>query len=230
MKTVNLRVSVPICGLRKGYAREYLETEHVPPPATVYGFLLSLVGEEDRYRYVGTRLALAVLCKPAVSTVLRTVWRVKAKGAGPGIGNNKKPDYQELLTGLEFAVWVAEGPLAERLDRLRYPETIERFGGLSLGESRDLVDEVTIDPKFGQAEGRWLCQDETGEHPLPVWVDHVGAKGTKRLQFAIQDGPLTAPGEDDPRWICIEPPPSNVAPAASDGDKATRTGKKKAAN
>ena len=35
-------VSVPIACFRKGLAREYLETEPLPPPATCYGFLLSL--------------------------------------------------------------------------------------------------------------------------------------------------------------------------------------------
>ena len=37
-------VTVPVACFRKGLAREYLETEPLPPPATCYGFLLSLVG------------------------------------------------------------------------------------------------------------------------------------------------------------------------------------------
>jgi CRISPR-associated Cas5-like protein len=41
---LGLRVTVPIACFRKGMAREYLETEMLPPPATCYGFLLSLVG------------------------------------------------------------------------------------------------------------------------------------------------------------------------------------------
>ena len=107
MDAISLLVSVPICSFRKPYAREFFETERIPPPATVYGFLLSLVGEEDRHAYVGTRLAMAMVEEPSVSTILRTTWRIKSK-LPPGIGNNKKPDYQEVLTGLQVYVCVGD--------------------------------------------------------------------------------------------------------------------------
>ena len=51
-----LKVSVPVACFRKGFAREFWETEELPPPATCYGFLLSLVGERDRRRHVGVRV------------------------------------------------------------------------------------------------------------------------------------------------------------------------------
>jgi CRISPR-associated Cas5-like protein len=62
-KTACLRAKeiLTYCSFRKGSAREYLETEEVPPPTTVYGFLLSLVGKEERLAYAGTGLAYAVL-------------------------------------------------------------------------------------------------------------------------------------------------------------------------
>ena len=41
---LGIYVSVPVACFRKGLAREFLETEALPPPATCYGFLLSLVG------------------------------------------------------------------------------------------------------------------------------------------------------------------------------------------
>lgn len=207
MNAVSLSVSVPVCAFRRPYAREFLETERVPPPATVYGFLLSLVGEEDRRKYTGTRLAVALLSFPALSTVLRTVWRVKNRAAGPGIGNNKRPDYQEILTGLELAVWVAPGAVAERLaDGLQNPSAITRFGGLSLGESRDLVDEVRLAPDFTGRRGAWLSRDPAGNLPLPVWVDHVGSRGTRWEQFGLRDAPLEAPPDGDNRWITIQAP------------------------
>ena len=77
MSTVALRVEAPLVSFRNPHAREYAETYRVPPPSTVYGMLLSMVGEERRVRHSGARLALAVLGEPTVSTVLRTVWRVK---------------------------------------------------------------------------------------------------------------------------------------------------------
>lgn len=69
-------VSVPIACFRKGIAREYLETEMVPPPSTCYGFFLSLIGEEDRWRHIGCRIVPATLNDPNRSAVMRTVWRV----------------------------------------------------------------------------------------------------------------------------------------------------------
>src|SRR5437870_13202487 len=94
---LGLYVTVPVACFRKGLAREYLETEPLPPPATCYGFLLSLVGETNRRRHVGCRVAPVLLNRPEVSVVLRTVWRVKKAPLGsPG---NTRPDYQQLLTG-----------------------------------------------------------------------------------------------------------------------------------
>src|SRR5260370_14589818 len=89
-----IRVTVPIACFRKGLAREYLETEPLPPPATCYGFLLSLVGETKRARHVGCRVAPALLNRPQTSVILRTVWRAKKTPLGsPG---NPRPDYQQL--------------------------------------------------------------------------------------------------------------------------------------
>src|SRR5271163_1811182 len=97
-------VTVPVACFRKGLAREYLETEPLPPPSTCYGFLLSLVGESVRRRHIGVRVTPALLGKPPTSVVLRTVWRVKKTPLGsPG---NTRPDYQQLLTGVALAMWL----------------------------------------------------------------------------------------------------------------------------
>src|SRR3954466_3289353 len=143
-------VTVPIACFRKGLAREYLETEPLPPPATCYGFLLSLVGETDRRRHVGCRVAPVLMNRPAMSVVLRTVWRVKKTPLGSA--GNTRPDYQQLLSPMELAVWLdsseeaGDGPTLEErvgiaLDKNRRGE-VNRFGGLSLGESTHLVNEV----------------------------------------------------------------------------------------
>jgi len=201
----SLYLSVPVCSFRKGYAREYLETEEIPPPSTVYGFLLSLVGEEDRYKYLGTEMAYALLSKPELSVILRTVWRMKDKKISPGTGQNKRPDYQEILTGLEMSIWVKGGELAARINTAgRKPDQTKRFGGLSLGESHDLINDIRWNPKVLPAEGRWLVPDQEGEYPLPVWVDHVGSKNTVWKQFSLQHDCLETPEENDPRWITID--------------------------
>lgn len=200
-----ITVSVPVCSFRKGYAREYLETEDIPPPSTVYGFLLSLTGEEDRYKHIGTEFSYALLNKPELSVVLRTAWRVKNKNVPPGIGNNKRPDFREILTGLKLAVWIKNGELAEKIACAGSdPLKISRFGSLSLGESHDLIDEIHWSPTLDGLNGHWLVHDPEGEYPLPIWVDHVGSKNTIRKQFSLLVKPLERPEDNDPRWIKIE--------------------------
>ncbi len=206
MSSLTLSVSVPFCSFRKPYAREFLESERLPPPATVYGFLLSLVGEENRYAHIGQKVAIAVINRPEASIVLRTSWRVKNRNAQPGTANNRRPDYQEALSGLKLGIWVAPGTVADLLRRLRQdPAQINRYGGLSLGESRDLVDEVNFSPQWKETQGYWLVPDKEGAHPLPVWVDHVGSRGTNWVQFKVESAPLTEPSPDDSRWITIRP-------------------------
>jgi CRISPR-associated protein Cas5t len=192
-------VSVPVACFRKGLAREYLETEPLPPPATCSGFLLSLVGETSRRRHVGCRVAPVLLNRPELSVVLRTVWRVKKTPLGsPG---NTRPDYQQLLSPVELVVWLdsadeagdgerLEGRVARALER---PATVTRFGGLSLGESTHLIDEVKpFAPDPGRS-GRAFLEHPRGRLTLPVWVDHVGSAGTQYVTGNLEEGPLTPP-------------------------------------
>jgi len=97
-----------------------------------------------------------------------------------------------LLTGVHLAVWlessgeVGPGPtLEERVaEALEHPERVRRFGGLSLGESTHLVDEVKrlSTGEVGPARAYLLAAE--GRLSLPVWVDHVGSAGTR---FAVGD-------------------------------------------
>jgi CRISPR-associated protein Cas5t len=150
-------------------------------------------------------LALAVVEEPAVSTILRTTWRIKTKKSPPGTGNNKKPDYQEILTGLKMYVCVGDCPLLQRLRVLDLShQQINRFGGLSLGESRDLVNDLVFNPQMNGQTGKWLVNDPKGKHPLPVWVDHVGSKGTVWGKFAMRQASLFSEiNSEDTRWIMI---------------------------
>jgi CRISPR-associated protein Cas5t len=217
-----IRVTVPIACFRKGLAREYLETEPLPPPSTCYGFLLSLVGETRRERHVGCRLAPALINRPERSVVLRTVWRVKKMPLGsPG---NTRPDFQQLLAPVELAMWMdssAEtnsGPTLEQRvqEALLEPGRVNRFGGLSLGESTHLVDEIQPLERFLNGrrfrerkpapQAQIFLLAETGRLTLPVWVDHVGSAGTRHVTGDLRkDWPLekTPALETMP---CIEPP------------------------
>lgn len=193
---LSLYVSVPVACFRKGLAREYLETEQIPPPATCYGFLLSLVGETDRRRHIGARVTCSLVdSERRKSVVLRTVWRVKYKPLG-SLGNTR-PDYQELLTGVKLIVWLdssdeeSEGPRLE--DRVRsvldpaQRASVSRFGGLSLGESTHLVDEVCLRPETPEHRLRTYLLQSDGLLTLPVWVDHVGSEHTRYVTGDFAD-------------------------------------------
>jgi CRISPR-associated protein Cas5t len=213
MDVVGLYVSVPVAAFRVPQAREYLETLPCPPPSTVYGMLLAVVGELDRLHHVGAEIALARLSRPASSVVLRTLWRVKKTKVGPGIGENKRPDFQELLTGVRLAVWLRQGSaenatpaLAERVqETLASPTGTKRFGGLSLGESTHLVDEVRMLREGDPASGELLIRDREGGLALPIWPDHVGSAGTRWEQYRLVNYALGSALPDE-SWTAILQP------------------------
>lgn len=214
MENLRIYVEVPVVSFRVSYAREFWETYFCPPPATVYGMLLSAIGEENRLVHVGAELAISIICKPELSVVFRSFWRVKDIKKGPGIGSNKRPDFQELLTGLKMFVFVRKGeneiatvPLAERLrNALDNPSSIKRFGGLSLGESTHLVNEFK---ELNDAEVNTfvktdvLVNDEKGDLSLPIWVDHVGSIETKWGQFKFVDNDEIS-NVPEKAWITIK--------------------------
>lgn len=187
---IQLQIEVPVACFRQSRGRQFAETYPLPPPATVYGMLLSLIGEWDRYRYISTQLAIALLSQPQQSTVIRTFRRFKSKNISAP--SNACPDYQQLLTNVQIRVLV-KGSLADRLEEaFDHPESVIRSGGLSLGESRDLINAVTRVKDRPQG-GQWLTQDQDGLLTLPYWVDHVGSSGTRWLRYSLQKQPEPLP-------------------------------------
>jgi CRISPR-associated protein Cas5t len=188
---IALQVEVPIACFRDSRAREYIATYPVPPPSTVYGMLLSTVGEENRFKHCGVKLAIAMLSEPAKSRVIRKVRRFKDRDLNSS--KNSKPDYQELLTGIKFVVWIdstvdkAVPNLAERLHQaMTNPSSVVRFGNICLGESRDLVNSIDIFTEDSQQGSlKWLTQDEYGEITLPYWVDRLGSERTRWLRYTL---------------------------------------------
>jgi CRISPR-associated protein Cas5t len=189
---IGLYVTVPVACFRPGAAREFWESLPLPPPSTVYGFLLSLVGETDRNRHLGVRCTAGIVGETHCSTVLRRMWRIKELGgstyATPGNGANVRPDYQQLLTNVRLVVLVTSREetnsgedLVARIESALNPKTrksINRFGGLSLGESTHMVDEVQMlqnVPDVELGDSQFFLLDSNGGMSLPVWVDHVGS-------------------------------------------------------
>lgn len=188
---ISLKIEVPIACFRQSQAREHLETYPVSPPSTIYGMLLSLVGEVDRYQHCGVRLAIALLSKPKKSIVVRTFHRYKKRDIHDP--SNIKLDYQELLTDIRLIVAIDSGkdrnqPSLENRLRQSFeePASVCRFGGLSLGESRDLVNSVSLLKGSFRETTQWLVQDECGSLTLPYWVDHIGSQGTRWLRYKFQ--------------------------------------------
>jgi CRISPR-associated protein Cas5t len=190
METVGLYVSVPVASFRVPRAREYFETFPVPPPATVYGMLLSMVGEVNRRVYEGAEIAVALLSEPAYSVVLRTLWRVKKKESGLGLGENRRPDFQELLTDISIGIWIRikekeENSLAHQVKQaLENPSKVNRFGGLALGESTHLINEVGFLEKIKMNSCQILLNSDDGDLSLPIWADHVSSS-TNWGQFRL---------------------------------------------
>ena len=124
-----------------------------------------------------------------------------------GSSGNTRPDFQQLLTGVELVLWLdsadetPNGPtLEQRIDdavfKKRFAD-ISRFGGLSLGESTHLVDDVTGFNPDAKQQGRAFVLRGRGRMTLPVWVDHVGSAGTNFVTGDLVEMPLSSPNRDD---------------------------------
>jgi CRISPR-associated protein Cas5t len=147
--------------------------------------------------------------------VLRTLWRVKDKKTPAGNGANASPDFQELVLQAEVLILCSSAdepdPTADTLEArvkaaLAAPFSVARHGGWSLGESSHLINDVSVvaDDDWGDKATLFVVR-QRGSKSLPVWVDHVGSKGTSYVV-----------GE----WEQFEAPPAveflpQIAPTAS---------------
>src|SRR5215213_2887831 len=157
---ITLHVEVPYASFRKSYARSFAETYPLPPPATVYGMLLSLVGERFRRQHVGVRLAFAYKRAPQIATTLRKLSRYKYGVANKQSTLGNAPDFVETLCDIEFLCWVdsseevsgdveaqegKERVLEERIvEAINSPANVSRYGVLCLGLSDDAVNDVSL--------------------------------------------------------------------------------------
>lgn len=188
---VLLHVEVPICAFRPSASREYQDTYPVPTPASIYGMLLSMLGvpREEKARHRGCELAIGLESVPAQSRVFRKLRR------GANLAS-LRPDYQDLLLDVRFWCWVRRGrekveaSLAERLrTTLDDPSSIRRSGGLSLGESSYLVNDVS---RRENPPDRltFVRPRPDGFYALPCWVDHGDAERTTLIRCSLETLPL----------------------------------------
>jgi len=187
---MQLYLDCPCTSFPRSFARDYKETYRYPPPSTVYGLLLSLVGEVDMAAHLGVRLAIGIIgADPPISRILRKQRHHKFSRQHEGnypSGKFSKPNYHELLTDVRVVVGIdsneeVDSVKVKLMDRvaiaLSSPEKIIRFGGLSLGESWALVNGIRA---YRQDDGeiRWLKKDRRGLISLPVWINRESGQGT----------------------------------------------------
>lgn len=206
-----LYVDVPFATFRESHSREYGKTYPVPPPATVYGMLLSLVGETDVFLHCGVKLAIAILSQPRKSQIIRQMRRFKK--AGFSNTENINPAYQEMISNLKCLIWVCsqrekEKPnLQERVElALENPRLVNRFGCLFLGESDNLVNQIKVVAEDYHCESlrQWVIRDNRGRLTLPYWVDHLGSRNTRCFRYRLLEMEQLSP--PPLAWTIIQSP------------------------
>jgi len=204
-----LYLDCPCTSFPRSFARDYKETYRYPPPSTLYGFLLSLVGEENLFAHRGVKLAIGTLGEePPICRIVRKQrhhkFSKKHQGTYP-TAQFSKPNFQELLSDVKVVLCLdsseetASVSLSERVAiALSHPEQITRFGGLSLGESWALVNGIRL---YRETDGavRWLVKDRRGLISLPAWIDRETGRGWFQ-RFS--------PGDEltEDCWVAINPP------------------------
>jgi CRISPR-associated protein Cas5t len=188
---IALHIEAPYASFRKSYARSFAETYPFPPPATVYGMLLSYVGEYFRACHVGVKLAFAYKQQPRIATTLRKLSRYKYGVASKQSKVGNAPDYVETLCNIEFICWVDSSSekkqkgrsLEQRLvEAIQSPDQITRTGLVCLGLSDDTINDLSL-MKSIEGKWHWLNPSNTGQIELPIWVDHVGSYHTRWQRF-----------------------------------------------
>jgi CRISPR-associated protein Cas5t len=205
---ITLEIEVPFATCRKSFARSFAETYPVPPPATVYGLLLALVGERFRKRHEGVRLGFGYRRLPQVATTLRKLSRYKYGVASKQSKLGNAPDYIESLCGIDILCCLDSSRELRKLEgegenrtlearvseAILFPDHVDRYGVLCLGLSDDAVNDVRLCERL---EGQWYglhpCND--GEIELPTWVDHVGGIATTFQRYRLDSVAIKMSGE-----------------------------------
>jgi CRISPR-associated protein Cas5t len=225
---MQLYLECPCTSFPRSFARDFKETYRYPPPSTVYGMLLSLIGEVDMLAHSGVKLAIGIIGDdPPISRIVRKQrhhkFSVKNLGTYP-TSQFSKPNHHELLTDVRFVIRLdssEELSTVKLIDRiaiaLATPSQISRFGGLSLGESWAMVNGVRV---YREEDGaiRWLTKDNRGLIGLPIWINRETTQGTFQ-RFTLTEGDFC---EDC--WVSIKAPVPPEKPAKA---KATSKRSKK---
>lgn len=206
---MQLYLDCPCTSFPRSFARDFKETYRYPPPSTLYGLLLALIGEDNMTAHLGVQLAIGVIgSDPQISRIVRKQRHHKFSKTHMGTyptSKFSKPNYHELLTDVQVALKLdssRETATVTLVDRvaiaLSTPENIVRFGGLSLGESWAMLNGVRH-YRDSDGEIRWLVKDNRGLISLPRWIDRNTGQGTFE-RFSVQESSL---GFHENCWVQI---------------------------
>lgn len=220
-----LYLDCPCTSFPRSFARDYKETYRYPPPSTLYGLLLSLVGEEDLTAHLGVKLAIGMIGERSpISRIVRKQRHHKFSKTHMGTypsSKFSKPNFQELLTDVRVALKLdssdesAGVTLVERVAiALATPEQISRFGGLSMGESWAMLNGVRT---YRDDDGAicWLTQDKRGLIGLPIWINRKTTQGTF-ARFTL------AEAFTDDCWVLINAPVPSQKSAKAKTNRKTK--------
>lgn len=208
MAQTTVEITVPYSSLRVYRSRQNIKTHRVPPYSSVYGMLLSRIGEIDKFKYRGVEIAIALLSNPSVSKLLRKIRRFKSSDINAE--NNSTPEYQEILTGLRFIVAIRDAngvDLADKIaESIKHPGNFPRFGALYLGESDNIVTSF-VSAKDNYPELSWVVKSEMGDYYLPHWIDHSNTKPSSMFHSVYDLVYSTSTTPPDDAWVAISDQP-----------------------
>jgi CRISPR-associated protein Cas5t len=151
---IQLYIEAPVASFPRKFAHDYRETYLYPPLTTVFGCILSFIGELDITAYPIDSIDIGVINKyPAISSVCvkqrnnaympggkhaKTREKSYSTGVYPA-SLYSKPNIKEIVVGTKIVAQINNEPLAARF-LYSLHSGCDRFGILSLGESSAMVN------------------------------------------------------------------------------------------
>ncbi|MCS7317608.1 MAG: hypothetical protein NZZ41_04770 [Candidatus Dojkabacteria bacterium] len=148
-----LTLEIPTATWRKPGSTLFIESvKPIPNLSTCYGFLLSLIGEENPLIHRGAALTVGVIKAGRSNIILTKRHKYKDPNENFGEGRNISLCQKEILLGNELFLVLDHGKqdvsfsLETKVRKLAENnwEGSHRFGSLYLGESTNIVNSVDV--------------------------------------------------------------------------------------
>ena len=151
---IQLYIDAPVASFPRRFAHDYRESYRYPPLTTVFGCILSFIGELDITAYPIDSVDVGVINKyPAISSICVKQRnfpympggkhaKTREKSYPPGVYPSSlysKPNIKEIVFGTKIVAQINNESLAARVCYSLHSGG-DRFGVLSLGESSAIVN------------------------------------------------------------------------------------------